>query len=446
MQKLGSIAFVLYLVITVFVVMAYGAVHQPVIALFYFLSALMVALYAISSFREEIDLRGLIVLLPLFLLGLYALFQSVSFGNTGDTSSVGPVANTISLEPFHSRAAAVSILVLCFVSAAFYGLLNSASRIRKYAIFLIVFGSIYAFFAILQSVLSPDSIYGLYKPDAGTPFGSFVNRHNFAAIIEMCIAFPMGLLFAGAVSRDKMLLAVVAISIMLTALLLSGSRGGLVSVVAMVIFISLVSSQFKGGRKIVMKLALSGALIVTAIGGAVFVGGETSFTRIGDSVETEDISSYRSHIWRVTIDVIRDNFPLGAGIGAFHTAYAAKDTASGEQIVEQAHNDYLQIAADAGIVGIVLGIGFLAIFVIQVKRGIVVKDPLSRGIAVGAAGACFAVLVHSLFDFVLHITAIAVVFLGCLVTLTAVARRDDSLNDLELEAPKRKGRVAPFIR
>jgi O-antigen ligase len=436
----------MYLFIAVFTVMAYGTVHQPVIAAFYLLSAVFVAVYAASASNGSVNFRGLIVLLPLLLLGVYALLQSVAFGMADEPSGAGAMPRTISMEPYHSQAAAVSIFVLCFISASFFGLLNSAERVKKYALFVTVFGSLYAFYAILQSVLSPDAIYGIYKPASAAPFGSFVNRHNFAAIMEMCIAFPVGLLFAGAVKRDKLLLVSVATAIMGTALLLSESRGGLVSLIAMVLFMSLISSSSNKGKGLAAKLALSVALLITAVGGAVFVGGETSLTRFGDSVGTEDISSYRSHIWQVTLDIVRDNFPLGAGIGAFGTAYAQKDTSGGDLLVEHAHNDYLQVAADAGVVGVVLGLGFLVIFARNVRRGTNVADAYLRGIALGASGACFAILVHSMFDFVLHITAVAVMFLGCLMTLSAVNETADTKPAEDISEQAKKGSVRPFKR
>lgn len=446
MQRIGSIAFVFHMALTVFAVMAYGTVHQPVIAVFYLLSTIFVFLYVLSAFRDQVRVSSLLIFSPLILFALYALFQSVPIGALSDSAGIGSFPRTISLEPFHSLAAAVSMLILFFVAASHYGVLNSAARVKKFALFLTVFGTAYSFYAILQSVLSPESIYGIYTPAAATPFGSFVNRHNFAAVVEMCIAFPIALLFSGAVVRDKVLLTVTSIAIMATSLLLSGSRGGLVSLIAMVILVSLISSRSRSGKSVAAKFALSFALLVTAIGGAIFVGGETSLTRISDSVETEDISSYRMHIWRVTIDVISESFPLGAGIGAFNTAYAAEDTSGGQMLVEQAHNDYLQVVADAGVVGFVLGISFLILFGSAVRKAILIKDPYLRGIAVGAAGACFAVLVHSLFDFVLHITAVALLFLGCLALLIAAIDYSESSYGDDVTHPKTKGRVTPFVR
>src|SRR5215203_2371798 len=97
-------------------------------------------------------------------------------------------------------------IALFYLLAAALNFLDSASRLRKMTSLITIFGFAFAFFAILQAVLSPTKIYGIYEVEYAKPFGSFVNRHNFAAYIEMAIAIPLGLLFAGAVQRDKRLI------------------------------------------------------------------------------------------------------------------------------------------------------------------------------------------------------------------------------------------------
>lgn len=442
-ERLRSIAFVLYMAITVAAVMAYGTVHQPTLIAFYLLSCLLVCLFAISAARPSDPDERQLVLVPLLLFGVYALVQALPLWTMRDAGTPELMARSISLEPFHSLDAGIRILILFFISSIFIAILDSRRRVIHYVIFLSVFGTGYAFFAIIQSLLSPDAIYGIYTPASGTPFGSFVNRHNFAAIMEMTIAFPAGLLMAGAVGRDKYLLLLVAIAIMATALLLSGSRGGTVSVLALLVFIALISSRGKGGRGVAVKLMLASVLTLTAVAGSIFVGGETSLARFGDAARSEDISSNRTEIWRVTLNVIRDNLPLGAGIGAFKTAYARHDPEAGTLAVEQAHNDYLQVVADAGVAGAMLGLAFLAIFAVYVRKGTRLNDELLRGIAIGASGACFGVLIHSIFDFVLHITAVAVVFLGCLAALVSAVRWDAGPAMAE---SKRAATVAKFGR
>ncbi len=229
--------------------------------------------------------------------------------------------------------------------------IDSAARLRRFAAVITVFGFIYGFYAILQSVLSPTKIYGIYGSSLMSPFGSFVNRHNFAAFMEMAVAVPLGLLFVGAVKRDKKLLYFIAVTLMGSALLLSGSRGGFVALFAEVIFLIILTTGAKGGKKLILRSALALTLAAAAVGGAIFVGGDTSLTRFAETASSDDITSNRTHIWGVTLKVITGNLPFGTGLGAYPQAYTRYDTLNGLEMVEQSHNDYLQILADAGLVG-----------------------------------------------------------------------------------------------
>jgi O-antigen ligase len=93
--------------------------------------------------------------------------------------------------------------------------------------------------------------------------------------------------------------------------------------------------------------------------------------------------------------------------------------------VEQAHNDYLQVIADAGIIGLILGAFFLFQLFRTGWKNSKTHDRFKRGIIVGAMAGCFGVLVHSLFDFVLHITAVSLMFLFLVGLITASERRRD---------------------
>ncbi len=84
---------------------------------------------------------------------------------------------------------------------------------------------------------------------------------------------------------------------------------------------------------------------------------------------------------------------------------------SGLERVEQAHNDYLQVLADAGLVGLLIG-GVLSLALLRLGReSMKIGNTYRKGIAFGAFAGIFAILVHSVFDFVLHTTAISVLFL-----------------------------------
>ncbi len=412
--------------------LAYGTVHQPVIAVFYVIAVVVAVLWAIDAFSSGVlRFNKSLIQIPLFAAFLYALFQIIPFGSLAETAGVADIPRTISLEPFWTQVTALHILALAIFLGALLTFINDANRFRKIILLITIFGFAYAFFAILQAVLSPNKIYGIYDVPYAVPFGSFVNRHNFAAYMEMTIAVPLGLMFVGGVPKDRRLLYITAIGLMGIALLLSGSRGGLVSLLAEVFFLIILTTKTKSSGQLFIKAGLAILLVATIIVGAVLIGGETSLTRFAETAASDDFTANRTHIWNVTISIIKNNFPFGAGIGAYDVAYTAYDSSNGAFRVEQAHNDYLQILADAGIVGLIIA-GFFGYWLFRTGlRNIKTSDTFRRGVAVGALAGCFAVLVHSIFDFVLHTTAVTMLFIT-LISLVVVSGNRFSGDEKEI--------------
>ena len=419
----GKIIFVLLAVCIVFTTLAYGTVHQPTIALFYLITTIIIVLWAIDAFQTGyLRFNKSLLQIPLIGTVIYALIQIIPFGSLAEMGGVSGIGRTISVEPFWTQMFAFHFLALFFIFAASLTFLDSASRLRKMTLLITIFGFAFAFFAILQSVLSPTKIYGIYEVEYAKPFGSYVNRHNFAAFMEMAIALPLGLIFTGAIPRDKRLIYLTAVGLMGVALILSGSRGGLVSLLAMVVFVLILTNWNRRTERVGLKIGLTVLLVGVLIAGAILIGGESSLTRFAETAVSNDITTNRTYIWKVTLDVIKNNLPFGAGIGAFAAAFTPHDTMNGIERVEQAHNDYLQILADAGIVGLILA-GFFIYRLFRTGFESIKTDNLfRRGVAIGAFGGCFAILVHSIFDFVLHTTSITIMFLTLVSMLVASGR------------------------
>jgi O-antigen ligase len=324
--------------------------------------------------------------------------------------------------------------------AATLAFVDTPKRLKTIVYFITIFGFVFAFYAIIQNLLDPNRIYGIYEKPFVQVFGSFVNKHNFAAYIELCAALPLGLLFSGAVTKDKRLLFVTAIGLMGVALVMSGSRGGLVALVAEIIFLVVVATKTETARQMIVKIVLAVALVAAIVGGTILVGGDSSLTRIAETAASKDPTSSRLQIWDTTFQVIKQNPVFGAGFGAFGVAYTQFDPLNGRERVEQAHNDYLQIIADAGIVGLLLGAFFVFALFKDGRRRLQSKDVFRRGVAAGALAGCFAILVHSLFDFVLHTTAISLLFLVTAALATINGRVEDEESKRE-RPPRRKASV-----
>ncbi|HUQ30678.1 MAG TPA: O-antigen ligase family protein [Pyrinomonadaceae bacterium] len=407
--------------------MLYGTVHYWSLALFELGACIIVLLWAVDAWRSRtlrVSKSSLqLPLIGLAALGLVQLLPLRSAGDTGGALSVPPVSS-LSLDPYSTRLAVVQIVALVIYFAAALAFIDSAKRLRLLVRTLTVFGFLLALLGLIQFFTSPDKIYWLKELPQSLPFGPFYNRHHFAAYMEMAMALPLGLLFSGAIERDKRPLYIFAAIMMGIALITTGSRGGMISLVAEALFLVTFATFGREGeaakpavertgraRSALLRAGLGLALVLALFGGAVLFGGEAALSRLVGTVNSDDPTTGRAHFWSMTIGIIRTHPVIGTGLGSFGLAYTQFDTRNGLFRLEQAHNDYLQVMSDAGIVGACLAVFFIiALFRTGFARR-ETDDPFRRGVATGALAGCFAVLIHSFFDFPLHTTANALLFL-----------------------------------
>ena len=439
---LSKVLFFLLCATIIFTALAYGTVHQPTIALFYIVGVVIVLLWAADAFLSGVfRFNKNLLQIPIIATSLYGVFQVIPFGSWA-TADVTGISRTISLDPFWTKIATIHFFALLIFFAALLTFIDSAKRLRKIVMVITIFGFVFAFFAILQAVLSPNKIYGIYEVPYANPFGSFVNRHNFAAYMEMTLCLPLGLMFVGAVGKDRKLLYITAIALMGVALLLSGSRGGLISLLAAIFFLVILTTKTKNYSQYVLKIGLAVLLLATIIVGSILIGGESSLTRFAETANSPDFSTSRIHIWSITLKIILNYLPFGTGLGAYGVAYTPYDSLNGLERVEQAHNDYLEVLANAGIVGLIIGVFFIYRLFRTGLENAQTSNTFRRGVCVGALAGCFAILVHSLFDFVLHTTAISMLFLT-LISLVVVSGSPFPDDNRETEpSHRRKSRSA----
>jgi O-antigen ligase len=282
-----------------------------------------------------------------------------------------------------------------------------------------------AFFGILQWLANPQGIYGVRQTPHAIPFSSFVNQHHFAAFMEMTIGLTLALLLGKVTGKDKRLLLMIAIILMGIAIILTGSRGGLLSLLGVLAFVytanylreksdesnDTTETQAAFRRKLTF-IGSGAALLLLICGAVLFLGGDSSLLRGVGVTNQEDFSSGRIHFWTVAIQIFKDYPIFGAGLDAFGTAFPFYDTWNGNLRVEQAHNDYLQILADAGLSGFLCVAAFICLLF---KRGIEIiqreKSRYRRSIAIGSLAGCFGILIHSFFDFPLRTPSNAFYFL-----------------------------------
>ncbi|MCU1266130.1 MAG: hypothetical protein JWM21_2448 [Acidobacteria bacterium] len=418
----------LFLTICVAVVMtalAYGTVHYWSMALFALCGVLLLFLWIADGWRlGTLRVSRNILQLPLLGMAGLGLFQLLSLRNTNTGGVLATSAvRTLSLDPNATRLVIVQITTLLIFFAASLVFIDTPHRLRIIVRTIAIFGFVLAIFGMTQSFTSPTKVYWMRELAQSTAFGPFINRHHFAGYMELALAVPLGLLFSGAIEGEKKLLYVFAVGMMGVALILTNSRGGIISLIGEVMFLVVIvgfrrkhrarepEEKQRRVRSGVTRAALALSLIVGILAATVFFGGEQALSRFVGSVNTDDPTTGRAHFWNVTIDIIRAHPFIGTGLGAFGVIYTRYDSHNGLYRLEQAHNDYLQVLSDGGLIGALLGLFFIvALFRMGLQRR-ETGDEFRRGVATGALAGCFAVLVHSFFDFTLHTTSNALLFL-----------------------------------
>ncbi|HTG86057.1 MAG TPA: O-antigen ligase family protein [Pyrinomonadaceae bacterium] len=439
-----------FLVICVAIVMsalAYGTVHYWAMGLFNLGGLTIMILWVLDSWRLgtlRVSRNALqLPLLGALVLGLAQLLPLREVANNA-ALSIG-VSNTLSFDPHSTRLVMVWFATLLIYFSATLVFIDTPHRLRLMVRTIMIFGFCLAIFGLTQSFTSPTKVYWMRELTQSTAFGPFINRHHFAGYMELTIALPLGLLFAGAVDKEKRILYGFIAGLMGVALVMTASRGGIISLVAEILFLTVVTAIWrkpserrhrKSGRikRLAGRLGLAGALLFGLFLGVVLLGGEFSINRFIDSVNTDDPTTGRAHFWAVTLDIIKAHPLIGTGLGAFGVIYTRYDTRNGLFRLEQAHNDYLQVLSDAGIVGGVLALSFVALLFFKALSRARSRDDFRRGVALAALSGCFAVLVHSFFDFTLHTTSNALLFL----VLAAIATIDSRVEDAPARRRRRK--------
>lgn len=429
---LSSIIFVLLCGVLVFSVVLYGAVDTGTLTILTAVAGLIVIFWLADAWKTgefRYDSSPLqIPLLALIFVGLLQLLPFRSFVTPEELNAVESVS-ALSLNPYLTRIAIIRLFVDFVFFAALLTYVNHRNRLKNLILTIIIFSSIMAFYGILQRLASLEGIYGVRPTPQAIPFASFVNQHHFAAFMEMTMGLTLGILFGKGIKREMRIFLIIAALIMGMAIIFTGSRGGMISFLAVLSFIVSANvlwdrqkSDYEDAAEVRTSrfrrnlLMIGGGLVLVFVlfGSVILLGGDQSLLRgVGLSVNQDDVSSGRTHFWSVAVKIFFDYPILGAGLDAFGTAFSRYDPWNGMWRVEHAHNDYLQILADAGILGFGCVVAFVFLLFKQSFKTIVnASDHFRRNAAIGALAGCFGILVHSFFDFPLRTPSNAFYFLA----------------------------------
>jgi O-antigen ligase len=287
-----------------------------------------------------------------------------------------------------------------------------------------------AVFALIQHFTWDGRFYWMRPNTQSTsPFGPFVNHNHFAGYIEMLIPLPLALAIIKSARAEARMFYLFAAAVMCVSVLASLSRGGMISVmISATVVVVWAWSRGAAGKShrrrssskligIVRNTAIVVVILACAGLGLLWIGPDRLADRItqsgisGDAQKSEAFYESRGWIWEDTLRMIKANPVFGTGLGAYETAYPIYRKEDREMRVRQAHNDYLQIVADCGLIGGLLAAWFIFNIFRAIRRGALTRDPFIAALALGSGGGILAIMVHSLVDFNLQLPSNALMFL-----------------------------------
>jgi O-antigen ligase len=320
-------------------------------------------------------------------------------------------------------------LVLCFwivrTRVARGGLRDAARAVGG-------MGLVLALVALAQHKTAPQLLYWYWHPvsPGATPFGPFVNRNDLATWIVMALPLTIGYgitrlrarhgrdgrpIDVAALWDGTTAWLAVSICLMAATLLVTVSRSGLIGLAVGLAAFTMLSRGRTDAR----------GRAWLAVGLTVIVAVAASYMNIGaltarvDEAFTQGIGGRRA-IWGETWPMVSDFWRTGVGVGAYERGMLVYQQSPRDLIwFNHAHNEYLQLAAEGGVLlGVPMLVALAAALWIAARR---LREDVSAAywLRAGAVSGLLAVLIQSIWETGLRMPANAVLF----VILAAIAVR-----------------------
>jgi O-antigen ligase len=396
--RLGSIVLYGVFGLLMFGPLAFGGVEPWSIFILEAGSALLFLVWMAKQYLDgAIKIRPNVLYLPMGAFGLLICFQIVFRATGYEHDSV------------NGALLFCAYAMLCFLAGQ--TLLRSAQA-RKLAVILSIYGCAVASLALLQGIAPNGKLYWLREPRlGGWIYGPYVNHNHYAGLMEMLVPIPLVLSLTRMAHRKERLTAAAAAAIMAGTIFLCGSRGGMLALLVELTLLAVVLVRQQKGMRLAMA---TGAFLAILIALSVWLGGAELGRRIfsiSTEARTEISGGLRWNIDRDSLKMFLQRPVTGWGLGTFPVVYPQFRSFYTNFFVNQAHDDYMQLLVETGLLGFGIMIWYLVVLYRQAwkKIGNWTSD-VSGAVALACLMGFTGILIHSAVDFNLQIPANAALF------------------------------------
>jgi hypothetical protein len=377
-----------------------------------------------------VGLTGLVQVVPLPI----AVLQRISPAASGVLMRLHPgfaagphPTHTLSIDPTSTWNALVlyaAFAVLLLGTSRAMSLRSPGTLLR----WLTVFGVVLALVGTVQKSVSAGKIYGFWTTrDGGAAFGPFVNKNHFAGWMLMAIPLALGSLAAGisngrpGVRRDwrsqllwfssadasRLVLAAAGVAAMGLSLTMTLSRSGLC---ALMFALAIMGGCWLSTSSVARRYLIPAYMALVVVSVIAWAGADTIAGRFG-ATDWSNVNGRLGPLhdaWRTALA-----FPLtGTGLNTYGTAMLFFQSYNLQVHYSQAHNDYLQLAAEGGLLVCIPALMCVGLFIRDVVRRFREDDDSSSSYwyRVGAVAALVAIGLQETVEFSLQIPGNAALF------------------------------------
>ena len=261
----------------------------------------------------------------------------------------------------------------------------------------------------LQVAGGPKSSAYFYPITSDGAVGFFANGNHMGTLLLVAIPFIAAVVASSKTERKASRMArngvgIAVLVLVLFGIALNGSFAAFGLAIPVVVATAAVIPAGLRWRRFAVPIAA--VLLLAGVG---LLASKPIGSDLLQRQSSTSLSS-RQQIWATTANAIRENMPVGTGLGTFTQVYHLQERPDsvGPDYVNHAHNDYLEVALELGLAGVFLLVAFLAWWAITAVR--IWSSQLSTPFARAASVATAAVLAHSVVDFPLRTAAISAIF------------------------------------
>ena len=387
----------------------------------------------ISNLKETFLLSSIVILAALYLLSPSQSLKGISIPLKYPLICLVS-ASVISILRSESPVASIRGFYYVLLLAMFYGIVsvsikNKAERTRLIVSTIIISSFISVYFLMQYFNIDPLGLREDY------PSATFTNQNFLAGFFIIVLPLSIAFTFMSHQKLHRTIFFLFTVLIFI-AILFTKTRGAWVSVALGTAFFFYIARHDIKIRKKGMVLALLLFAIFTIAIVRLGEVGKSSFAGRFKSIFNPEESSNKHRIlmWRSSLDMIKDSPWIGIGVGTFEMNYPRyqgkylrlKEYSNYTGSTIHAHNEYVETAAETGI----LGIGSLIWFIIAIfKYGsdlLKNREREERLLVVALLSGIATTLFYGLFSFPFHMPTSSMLFwffigiLGSMVPQSAI--------------------------